>query len=114
MAEQGALLKLMIESEILQKKDLRYVISNDLHINPREIKISPDEICFITFIKINATSDFIFNIRSASENRTIEKTVTTAFTYENNIITRHPGSVKFEMSNTDQYEVSSVIIKFIK
>jgi len=107
-------LKLMMESEIHQKKDLHFVISNNLYDNPREIKVSQDEICFITFIRISATSDFIFSMRSATESRTIEKTVTTAFTYENNIITRHMGTVKFEMSNTDQYEVSAVIIKFIK
>ena len=104
----------MIENEMGKQKDLQIEISNHFFDSPKIIKLQADEIAFITFIKINATSNFIFNYSSTTESRKIEKTMAAPMIIENNIITKHLSSIKFEISNSDKYEVSIVKIKFIK
>ena len=114
MTEQGALLKLMIEKEMEKQKDLQTEISNHLFDSPKTIKLEADEIAFISFIRIEASSNFVLNYSSTTESRKIEKTMAAPMIIENNIITKHLSSIKFEMSNSDKYQVSVVKIKFIK
>jgi len=114
MKEQGALLKLMIENEMEKQRNLQTEISNHLLDSPKTIKLQADEIAFITFIKIEATVNFVLNYSSTTESRKIEKAMAAPMTIENNIITKHLSSIKFDMSNSDKYEVSVVIVKFIK
>ena len=114
MTEQGALLKLMIEKEMEKQKDLQTEISNHLFDSPKTIKLEADEIAFISFIRIEASSNFVLNYSSTTESRKIEKAMAAPMIIENNIITKHLSSIKFDMSNSDKYQVSVVIVKFIK
>ncbi len=114
MTEQGALLKFMIENEMEKQKDLQIEVSNHLFDSPKTIKLEADEIAFISFIRIEASSNFVLNYNSTIESRKIEKTMAAPIIIENNIITKHLSSIKFDMSNSDKYQVSVVIVKFIK
>ena len=102
MTEQGALLTWMIEKEIEKLKAKSISISNHLYDTPKTIKLEADEIAFISFVKIEANTTFTFNYSSTTEKRIIEKTIITATTIENNIITKHLSSISFKMSNTDK------------
>jgi len=114
MTEQGDLLVLMIKNELKKKPELAVSISNHLYDTPKEIKFEADEIVFVSFIKIQATSDFEFEFKSGTERRIIAKTMAAPMTIENNLVTKHLNNIKFSMSNTDKYEVSIVKLKFIK
>jgi len=114
MAEQGALLRFMIENEV-EKQDAKILsISNFQFLNPKEIKLEADEIAFVSLIKVHATADFSLKYNSVSESREIKKTIAILTLVESNIVTKHLSTIKFEMSNSDEYEVSMVIIKMVK
>lgn len=114
MNEQGALLILMIENEAKKHEASHIDISNFEFTSPKQIKLQADEIAFITMIRISATSDFKLSFKSADESREIERTITSAQEVENNSITKHLSTIKFEISNGDDYQVSVVKIKFIR
>jgi len=114
MTEQGTLLALMIENELKKHQGFSYFISNHLFNGPKSIKLESDEIAFVTFIRIEASSDFVFNYSSATESRKIDRIITTSTIVENNIITKHHSGIKFNISNSDKYQVSIVKLKIIK
>lgn len=114
MTEQGALIKFMIEYELKRNENELISISNHEFFNPKEIKVEADEIAFISFVKIYASSDFIFKYSSATESRKIEKTITILTLIESNIVTKHLSTIKLNISNNDDYQVSVVKLKFIK
>ena len=104
----------MIDNELEKHEGVPVSISNYQFDSPNTIKLKADEIAFITFIKINATANLRFSYSSATESRVIEKSITTPIIVESNIITKHLSSIKFSISNNDEYTVSVVIIKLIK
>lgn len=114
MTEQGALLQLMIKNEMKKQKSFQFSISNHVYDSPKIIKILPDEIAFISFISIDANSDFTLNYYSADEVRIIEKVIASQIIIEDNIISKHHSSISFNMSNSDSYRVSIIKLKIIK
>ncbi len=114
MTEQGALLQLMIKNEMKKHKGFQFSISNHIYDSPKTIKLLPDEIVFISFIDIDANSDFTLNYYSADEVRTIQRTIAVQTRVEENIVSQHHSSIAFNMSNTDKYQVSIVKLKIIK
>ncbi|MDD2636392.1 MAG: hypothetical protein PHW82_12950 [Bacteroidales bacterium] len=114
MTEQGALLQLMIKNEMKKHKGFEFSISNHVYDSPKIIKLMPDEIVFISFIAIDANSDFIMNYCSADEVRTIKRVIASQTIVEDNIISEHHSSISFNMSNSDKYRVSIIKLKIIK
>jgi len=114
MTEQGALLQLMIKNEMKKHRGFRFSISNHIYDSPKTIKLLPDEIVYVSFIAIDATSDFTLNYYSADEVRTIQRTIPLTQFIEENIVSEHHSSITFNMSNSDEYRVSIVKLKIIK
>jgi hypothetical protein len=114
MTEQGALLQLMIKNEMKKQKGFQFSISNHAYDSPKTIKLMPDEVAFISFIAIDANTDFALNYYSADEVRTINRVIASHTIIENNIISEHHSSISFNMSNSDKYRVSIVKLKIIK
>jgi len=114
MTEQGALLQLMIKNEMKKHRRFDFAITNHLLDSPKTIKLLPDEVVFISFIDIEANSDFTLNYYSADEVRTIQRTIAAQTNVQDNIISQHHSSITFNMSNTDKYQVSIVKLKIIK
>jgi hypothetical protein len=114
MTEQGALLQLMIKNEMKKQRGFQFSISNHVYDSPKTIKLMPDEIVFISFIAIDANTNFTMNYYSADEVRTIQRVITNQTIIEENIISKHKSSITFNMSNSDNYRVSIVKLKIIK
>ena len=114
MTEQGALLQLMIKNEMKKHKGFPFSISNHLFDSPKLIKLDPGEVVLISFISVDANSDFILNYYSADEVRKIERVIAAQTIVEENIISQHHSSISFNMSNNDKYQVSIVKLKIIR
>jgi len=114
MREQGELIVLMIQNEIRKNEAELHSIKNYRYFKPSKIEVKADEIVFISFISIQASSNFIFNYSSSTESRELKKTIVTPETIENNIVTKHLSNIKLSISNGDDYYVSVIKLKFIK
>lgn len=91
-----------------------FVISHHMAESPHRIDVARDETVFIQRISIEASADFWLEFHSATESRLIQKQVSALQKIDDEIITRHKGSVNFSRSSEFDFVVLYVKLKSIK
>ena len=111
---KDALLTYMINKELegYDYKDI--ILTEHKTLSPGRIHTAADETVFITNVMLDVKDDFTLSYYSATESRVITNTVSKKEKIEDNIITRHKGTVYFDIDTDDNYEVSYVKLKLIK
>ncbi|PLX06015.1 MAG: hypothetical protein C0596_16105 [Marinilabiliales bacterium] len=112
MRTTESILKSMIENELGENR--AYVISHHQAENPNRIDVARDETVFIHNISVQASIDFWLEFHSATDSRLIEKQLSSSQLIEDDIISRHKGSINFSQSHAFDYKVQYVKIKIVK
>lgn len=114
MSAEQTILTTMIKAEMKANKTYRFVFMDHTLESPSKIVLEPDETAFIRWIQVEATKAFTLDFHSATESRKISRTLNNPQTIDYCIITRHKGTIYFNMSTADTYRVVYTIIKKIK
>jgi len=112
MNKTNSILQTMVENELGENR--AFVISHHQEENPHRIDVARDETVFIHKISIESSIDFWLEYHSATESRLIQKQLSAAQTIDEEIITRHKGSINFSQSHSFDYKVQYVKLKITK
>lgn len=114
MITRNDILTFMINTDLQNYPEAKYVISNHREINSSLIRLERDEIVYITLIKIISSSLTTIDFNSILESRRIDHKSLFPENYYYDIITRHFGNIYFNISTDSKVEISYVKLKILK
>lgn len=114
MITRNDILTFMINTDLQNHPEAKYVISNHREVNPAILRLERNEIVYITLIKIISSALTTIDFNSILESRKIEHKSLFPENYYYDIITRHFGNIYININTDSKVEISYVKLKILK